>query len=58
MNEQKQTSPVEQINAWVAQNAKRIFWVALVLAVPYLVLCNALAIFVVSALLSGGNCGR
>lgn len=42
---------------WVHKHARTLFWVGVALAVPYLVICNGLAILVVTALLGGGNCG-
>ena len=41
---------------WVHEHTRALFWLSVALAIPYLVLCNGLAIFIVSALL-GGNCG-
>jgi len=51
-------SSLDQVNDWIEANSRRVFWVAVVLALPYLVLCNALAITIASALLgAGGSCG-
>jgi hypothetical protein len=59
MTDQVQRSWAEaRLWPWVQANARKLFIAVVVLAVPYLLLCNGMAIFIVSALFSSGSCGQ
>ena len=42
---------------WVAAYPQGTFWLLVLLALPYLLLCNGLAIMVFLAALRSGGCG-
>jgi len=46
----------ERWAGWVSTHGRQLFWLALLLALPYLVVCNAIGLFIARGLLSGG-CG-
>ena len=45
-----------RVEDWVRAHPRGLLVVGVLLALPYLVLCNGLAVFIVSSLLTGG-CG-
>ncbi len=46
-------APVETFKAWVKRRPLFWFWLVVLLAIPYLLGCNAIALIV----LTGGGCG-
>lgn len=50
-------TPREMVRAWAEKNAR---WLLLTLALtllPYFLMCNGIALFVIKGLLSSGGCG-
>jgi hypothetical protein len=47
----------ENVANWVREHPRRMIVIALVLALPYLLICNGMAIMVFATMIGAGGCG-
>jgi hypothetical protein len=55
--EQVDARPSRSLDEWINANQRLLFWIALVLSVPYLLTCLGLSLMIFQVMTTGGACG-